>query len=95
MHIFSDKDRAQLAEIRHAWFSLIVFAALFSGQILIDASLEHKWRILVAVIALTLWHIIRPWRYGGLSEKSRHSVRSFGALAVCIGPVLVAIQFNR
>jgi hypothetical protein len=89
---FTDKDREQLAEIKHGWFSLAVLAVLLFGPIFIEDSFGQKWRVIATAVAVAVWFAIRPWRFGLLPEKSRRDMRLVGSVIICL--VLFGEAFN-
>jgi len=90
---FTAKDREQLAEMKQGWLIFIVLAALVFSPVLIEDWFGHGWRLISAAIAIPIWFIIRPWRFGLLSEKSHRDIRHVGSVIICFIPIVEAIRY--
>jgi len=93
---FTNKDREQLDEMKHGWFAL-VFIVLFSiSQIFAEDHFGMIWRLVVALLALPLWLMIRPWQFGLLSQDARRKIKLLGVevfIALALFAVLDYYQF--
>jgi hypothetical protein len=54
------------------------------------------WRLVVALLALPLWLMIRPWQFGLLSQDARRKIKLLGVevfIALALFAVLDYYQF--
>lgn len=90
MNELSPRQREQLLELKQGWIAIAVLLLLGGSRLAVERWLGKGWAIGMAVIAALAWSIIRPWRFGLLSQETRRGIKLIGLIALW-GFALVAL----
>lgn len=85
----------KIYEIKQGWPALVIFLALGFGRFVVEDWFGKGWAVAAAVMAALAWFIIRPWRFGLLSNEARRGIRLVGALALCGLVAVAAVNYWR
>jgi hypothetical protein len=74
------KDREQLSELRQGWIGLTLFMVLAFTPYAVGDKAGRQWEAFAWLVALILWLVVRPWRFGLLPIHTRKAMRLQGVL---------------
>jgi len=95
MNKVTDKQKEQVFEMKQGWLAVVIFLVLGYSRFLVEDWFGKGWAVVAAAIAAAIWFVIRPWRFGLLSERTRRGFRLTGSMALCGFVVLAALSYWR
>jgi hypothetical protein len=91
---FLNNTRRFVSEMAHGgWVIILLYASLALSRVIVVHFYGNGWGFVTAVIALTVWLSIRPWRLGLLSKDSRREVFVLGTFWFVAWVLLSALAY--
>ncbi len=84
-----DADRQKWAELKRCWLGFAILIALIVSPNYVGSRFGHVWELAAAALAIPVWLVIRPWRFGLLSVETRESMKGW-----TVGLFVVLLLFH-
>jgi len=89
------KDREQWSELRHGWISFVLLLVLFFTPLTVGKNAGQQLEVFARLVALILWLVVRPWRFGLLAAHSRKTIRLQGFVILSLFALVAFIKLLR
>jgi hypothetical protein len=73
----AEEEKMKWAELKRGWLGLAIAIVLMASPNYVSSRFGPIWGLAAAALAIPLWLVIRPWRFGLLSVETREYLKGW------------------